>query len=114
KGIRRASLISYYEDDTYDRVEVKEAEEVNDVDITVQATMRSVMQLFTKYAQESKKVTKENLLITSHIEDPSIFCDIIASYLPLKLSQRQDLLATFDTKDRLDKLIECVKSEKYL
>lgn len=38
--------------------------------------------------------------------------DIVASHLPLKLKDKQDILETADVKDRLNKVIDFINNEK--
>ena len=38
--------------------------------------------------------------------------DIIASHLPLKLKDKQEILETIDVKDRMNNVIEIIHNEK--
>ena len=38
--------------------------------------------------------------------------DIIASHLPLKLKEKQEILETIDVKERLKRVIEIIHNEK--
>ncbi len=46
------------------------------------------------------------------IEEPGRMADIVASHLPLKLKDKQDILETADIKERLNKVIRSIHNEK--
>lgn len=46
------------------------------------------------------------------IEEPGRLADIIASHLPIKLKDKQEILETFDVKERLNKIIQMLHNEK--
>jgi ATP-dependent Lon protease len=60
----------------------------------------------------SKKITGETFSSTSDIEEPGRLADIIASHLPLKLKEKQEVLETIDMKERLSRVIEIINNEK--
>ena len=46
------------------------------------------------------------------IEEPGRMADIIASHLPLKLQDKQEILETIDVKERLSNVIEIIHNER--
>lgn len=46
------------------------------------------------------------------IEEPGRMADIVASHLPLKLKDKQEVLETIDVKARLNKVIDLIHNEK--
>ena len=66
--------------------------------------MRTMLEYFEQYIKISKKVSAEAYATVSDIEEPGKMADIIASHLPLKLKEKQDILEMVDVKDRTDTL----------
>ena len=77
-----------------------------------QALMRTMLDYFEQYIKMSKKITGETFSSTSDIEEPGRLADIIASHLPLKLKEKQEVLETIDMKKRLSRVIEIINNEK--
>src|SRR5690606_9493533 len=46
------------------------------------------------------------------IEEPGRMADIIASNLPLKLKDKQEILETLEVKQRMNKIIDIIHNEK--
>ncbi|MDR0695893.1 MAG: endopeptidase La [Holosporales bacterium] len=69
---------------------------------------------FESFIKQNRKLPPGTLASVSSIEDPSKLCDSIASYLPLKVSERQYILETISVKDRLDKLIYMMEEKSEL
>lgn len=46
------------------------------------------------------------------IEEPGRMADIVASHLPLKLKDKQEVLETVDVKKRLNRVISLIHNEK--
>lgn len=87
------------------------------VDVSVQpgaeleALRRSVLEQFTVYAKESKKVTDEVLSSVSDLRDPSELADAVACHLQISLEQKQGLLEDLDVSQRLEKLLALLAGE---
>ena len=62
------------------------------VDAEDQALMRTMLEYFEQYIKISKKISAETYSSVSDIEEPGRMADIIASHLPLKLNEKQDIL----------------------
>ncbi len=67
---------------------------------------------FEQYIKLSKKISTETFATVSDIEEPGRMADIIASHLPLKLQDKQEILETIDVKKRLSNVIEIIHNEK--
>ena len=76
-----------------------------------QAMIRTLMETFEQYVQQSKKVPPEVMTSIASIEDPSRLADTIAAQLALKLEVKQQLLEMFDLKDRVDHLLGLLEGE---
>jgi ATP-dependent Lon protease len=74
--------------------------------------MRTLLDHFDQYIKLSKKISGETLSTVTDIDEPGRMADIIASHLPLKLKEKQEVLETLDIKERLNRVIEIIHNEK--
>lgn len=77
----------------------------------VEALRRSVMQLFDQYVKLNKKIPSEILSSIVSIEDAGRLADTIAAHLPLKLEDKQAVLAQVDVRARLESLFAQIERE---
>src|SRR5579863_7662907 len=77
----------------------------------VEALVRSVKTNFESYIKLNKKVPAETLASVSQIEDAAKLADTVASHLTVKIPDRQQLLETLNTAERLEKVLSLIESE---
>ncbi|HVZ67941.1 MAG TPA: endopeptidase La [Rhizomicrobium sp.] len=77
----------------------------------VEALIRTAKSNFEQYIKLNKKVPAETLASVAQIEDPAKLADTIASHLSVKIADRQALLETLDTAQRLEKVLSLIESE---
>ncbi len=77
----------------------------------VEALRRAVMQQFDQYVKLNKKIPPEILTSISSIDDPGRLADTIAAHLPLKLDNKQSVLALPNVRARLENLFEQIERE---
>src|SRR5690606_10770039 len=77
----------------------------------LEAIARSLMGLFEQYIKTNRKLPPELLQTLSGIDDPSRLADTIAAHLGVRLSDKQKLLETLDTAERLEQLVGLVDGE---
>lgn len=112
EGRQRAKIRRFVETHDYFLVEVDELPDVVETDVEVAALIRSVQSTFEVYVKLNKKVQPEVLMTVQGIDDASKLADTIAANLPtIKLSDRQNLLETPETKTRLERLYELMQAE---
>ncbi|MFJ7637443.1 endopeptidase La [Peribacillus sp. NPDC097206] len=112
EGLNRAEVSEFYDYETHYGAKVKIYEDSDEKDAEHQALMRTLLDYFEQYIKMSKKITGETFSSTSDIEEPGRLADIIASHLPLKLKEKQEVLETIDMKERLSRVIEIINNEK--
>jgi ATP-dependent Lon protease len=81
------------------------------IDIETQALMRQTLDQFEKYAMSTRRIVVEGISFLRQIDDPSRLADTIASNIIIKTQDRQDVLATVNVKERLEKLLKLLASE---
>jgi ATP-dependent Lon protease len=112
EGLERATWSGYTEGDKYATVIATPSKDEIDKTPEHEALMRLLLQYFEKYSKISKKVTTETYDTVSDIEEPGRLADMVASYLPLKMSAKQEVLEIFDVKTRLEWLINRLHNEQ--
>ncbi len=77
----------------------------------IEALMRTVKTNFEQYIKLNKKVPAETLTSVAQIDDAAKLADTVASHLSVKISDRQALLETLGTVERLEKVLQLIESE---
>jgi len=112
EGLKRGKIEKFLQTDDYfeAQIQIYENEEIKDVE--EEALMRMVLDLFEQYTKMSKKISAETFVSVQDIEEPGRLADIVASYLPLKLKDKQDLLEKVNVKERMNAIITFLNNEK--
>lgn len=112
EGVSRAKIEEIIFDEQFFLVEVTELEEAEiEIDIETEALKRSVLDVFDGYVKANSKIAPETLATVSEIEDISRFADVVASNLTIKIEDKQEILASFDVKDRMELIYEIITKE---
>ncbi|TDK28721.1 endopeptidase La [Luteimonas aestuarii] len=77
----------------------------------VEAIARSLVSLFEQYVKTNRKLPPELLQTLSGIDEPGRLADIVSAHLGVRLAEKQRLLETVDTADRLELLVGFVDGE---
>ncbi len=112
EGLQRAKVERFLDNEDYFEVEMTLIEDEISNDAEEQALMRNVLHQFDQYIKLSKKISAETLASVADIVEPGRLADVVASHLPLKIVQKQEILETISVKDRLSMLIEILNNEK--
>src|ERR1700722_2840940 len=76
-----------------------------------EALLRTVKANFEQYIKLNKKIPSETLAAVAQIDDPAKLADTVASHLSVKIGERQSLLETFGTTERLEKILSLIEGE---
>jgi len=76
-----------------------------------EALIRTVKTNFEQYIKLNKKVPAETLASVATIEEAARLADTVASHLSVKIADRQALLETLNTAERLEKVLSLIESE---
>ncbi len=112
EGLNRAKISSFEQEEDFFQVEVEQFDDLLDKDSETEALMRTLLNYFEQYIKLSKKISAETYSTVSDIEEPGRLADIIASHLPLKIKQKQNVLEILDINERLQHVIELINNEK--
>ncbi|MED4716368.1 endopeptidase La [Bacillus badius] len=112
EGLNRAVLKQLDDKETFYLATVEVQEDDTAKDLEAEALMRTLLEYFEQYIKLSKKVSSETYSTVADIDEPGRLADIIASHLPIKMKDKQEILETFDIKDRLNRIIDLLNNEK--
>ena len=115
-GQYRATLAEIVTEEPFIQAFVEEADIIpaDNTELEVQAMMRSVLYAFDEYIELNPAVKEEVYDLISSIEEPDIFADTIAMQMDIKISAKQELLETFDVKERLEILNRIILEENQI
>ena len=111
EGKERARVDSFSEQTDYLEASVVSLAEENADSDEVRGLMRSVISQFEQYVRLNKKIAPEVLVGLNQISEPSKLADTVASHLGLKISDKQQLLATTDVAKRLEMVFGFMEGE---
>ncbi len=112
EGVGRARVSGVEERDGALLAEVDELPETTSRDgRELEAIARSLLGLFEEYVKSNRKLPPELIQTLSGIEEPERFADTVAAHLGVRLADKQKLLETLDTGERLEMLVGFVDGE---
>ncbi|MDG4655352.1 endopeptidase La [Ectobacillus antri] len=114
EGLHRAELLHLQEQEDVVNVNIQVLKDKEAHDLEEKALMRTLTQDFEQYIKVSKKISNETFATVVDIMEPGRLADLIASHLPLKIKEKQDVLEILDAKERLRKIISFIQDEKEL
>jgi ATP-dependent Lon protease len=77
----------------------------------IEALRRALMQQFEQYVKLNRKIPDGILTSIAGIDDAGRLADTIAAHVPLKLEEKQGVLAISDVKKRLENLFQQLERE---
>lgn len=111
EGITRARIEKFVKSEPYFTVTAKIISEEKEVDVETEALVRLVIGQFENYIKLNKRLPADTLTTLTSVENPGRLADLIASYLTLKLDEKQKILETIDIKKRMEMLSKLVTKE---
>ena len=111
EGERRAHVKSYTVHKDYSEAEVTPLDEVEASGPEVEALCRTVVRQFSEYLKMNRRIPFNILENINKITDPSDLSDKLASYLPIKIQERQKLLDELNPKTRLEEISMLLERE---
>jgi ATP-dependent Lon protease len=111
EGATRAKVRKYVRTEEFYEAEAIALDDAKSDQVEAEALARSVVSEFENYVKLNKKVSPEVVSAVTQIEDPSKLADTIASHLAVKISDKQEVLATSTVAQRLEKVLGLMESE---
>ncbi|MDD4570113.1 MAG: LON peptidase substrate-binding domain-containing protein, partial [Tepidanaerobacteraceae bacterium] len=112
EGLNRAVIEDYIQIEPFFKVKIKEVSEGEEkANAEEEALIRSVLNLFERYMDLTKKLPPDILVSLKNVTNPGRFADIVASHLAIKIEDKQMILETLPFKRRLEVLFQIVSHE---
>lgn len=111
EGGKRVRLIKIQDEAHHFHALVDIIPETRVEEAEVEALVRTIVSQFEQYIKLNRKIPPDVLVTINQIDDPAKLADTIASYLGLKIADKQVLLETSDVKERLDKILTHIDGE---
>jgi len=104
QGRQRVQIIEFTQMDPFLRARGIPVWEEEHDGLPTEALMRAVLALFEKCVQLSPNLPEEAYVAAMNVDEPGWLADLIASVLDMPVEEKQELLETFDTTARLQRL----------
>ncbi|AWC30007.1 endopeptidase La [Bacillus cytotoxicus] len=114
EGLHRAKVVEFTELENVIQVSVQTIVEEEEGDLEEKALMRTLLEHFEQYIKVSKKISNETFATVADVEEPGRLADLIASHLPIKTKQKQEILEIVSVNERLHTLISIIQDEQEL
>ena len=111
QGRRRVEVVEFTRTSPVIKVLARVIFELQAVDRTTRALMRTALDLFERCIQLDRSIPEEAHLFALNISEPSWLADMIATAVSLNLTERQVLLITPDPRQRLQHLNKLLAQE---
>src|SRR6201996_3272289 len=111
EGKSRARVTGFSDRSDFFQATIEKISDVTGEGKEIEALTRTVKTNFEQYIKLNKKVPAERLAAIAQVEDPAKLADMIAGDLSVKISDRQALLETLNTTERLEAVLSLIESE---
>jgi len=111
QGLKRTKVINFTQEEPYLKAKTETVEEIDKKDISVEALMRNVVNLFHQLADMAPYLPEDMTTVVMNIESPGRLADFVTSYTNFDIADKQNLLETLDPKERLARLAPLLTKE---
>ncbi len=111
EGLYRVKIKKFFVNKECLRVEVEYISVDVEKTVEVEALMRSLINQFEEYAKLNPRVPTDAFATIANVENPNQLADTVASYLTLRVSERQSILEIINPVDRIRHLTGVLNSE---
>ncbi len=111
EGQNRVRIDSFAPNEEFFEAEATLLPEQEGDPAAIKALMRSVQNEFERYAKVRKNIPDEALTAIAEASDPSVLADLAAGHLGADVAQKQKLLETGNTAQRLEEIYGLMQGE---
>ncbi|MFB3894956.1 MAG: LON peptidase substrate-binding domain-containing protein, partial [bacterium] len=104
QGLTRIRIKKMLSITPYFTARIEVVPDITEESVELEALMRNVLDLFTKIISLAPHMPDELQVAAMNLKDPSKMADLIAANLNMTVPEKQSILETIDTKQRLKKL----------
>ena len=101
EGKRRARITDFDHGKDGYYATVEHCDDVLDDQVKVEASIRSLKNIFESYVKLNKRIPPELLMSISAITDPSRLADIVVAHLSMKIEEKQEILDALNVSNDL-------------
>jgi ATP-dependent Lon protease len=113
EGKRRARILEFLSSYPFYQVLAKEIRVYEDTGKEIQEEMKRALALFEEYLKLSQNTNFQSIIPALRDHSPDRIADIISSHLYLPLDEKQNLLETINSQERIRRLNFLLESEVY-
>jgi ATP-dependent Lon protease len=111
EGGRRARIVKFKENAEFFQAEIEAIEDEGADTPEARAMARAVTEQFEQFSKLSRKTPAEVVQSIVQVGDPSRLADSVAAHLSIKIADKQALLETIATTQRLEKILALIEGE---
>ncbi len=111
EGICRVRVEKFVQEKPYFRAEISRIAEPEEISVEEEALVRKVIKQFEEYVRLNRRIPSETLMSIVNVDNPGRLADLIASYLSLKVEEKQSILEAIKAGERLERLSEILEKE---
>ncbi|MEW6089253.1 MAG: endopeptidase La [bacterium] len=103
-GIRRIKIDKIIQEEPYFISKITPVKDIINNTIELEATAKNAANQFQKIISLQPYLPDELKIVAMNIDSPGLLADFVASNLNLNVSEKQEILESFDVKTRLEKV----------
>ncbi len=111
QGLSRIEIKSFAKTEPFLVARVDYIEDQLDKSVELEALVRNILDLLRKMVAIAPYLSDELQVPALNTEDPSKLADLVAANLNISLQQKQEILETFNVRQRLHKLVQHLNKE---
>lgn len=111
KGLKRFKVTDFVQTEPYLKTKIKVITGKHKKTMAVDAMMRNAVTMFQKLVSLAPYLPDELSAIVLNIDDPDRLADFVTHYTNFDFKAKQNLLETYDPKERFSKLVPALQKE---
>jgi len=111
QGLARVKVDEWQEDSGHLKAKLRTFQPDDTSADDVGELMRNLRELAQKIIDLSPQIPAEASFLVRSIDEPGVLADIVASNLNIPSEEKQELLETFETRERMEKVIAVLNKE---
>lgn len=110
-GIERVKIIEIVKENDYYQAKYEFLDEIKVEDENTKALINFTIEKFKEYIRKTTKINVESFITLAEIKESGKLAEIIATYLSIELPEKQKILETLNTYERLEEVSKILSKE---
>jgi ATP-dependent Lon protease len=111
EGIQRAKVLRFINNKKFLTSHIDTPEEVFEINDEIEAKKRHLLALFKEYIRMNEEIPEEILFTLNQNDSVTKLTDFIATYLDVKIPDKQKILEKWDLNDRIELIFKLINRE---